>query len=114
VKPMPKPISAPPQITIAALEDAEHPEELSYKPLSMLPLMGDASVSTDRHLAQLTAPGAGDEGYLLREPEGGYSVSYATGLGYTQELELVTFGARNRVAERAPSAVNRRIRTASR
>lgn len=108
------PAPVPPQIAIAALADAEHPEELSYKPFSMLPLMGDTSVSADLHLARLTAPGAGDGSYLLREPEGGYSASLAKGLGYSQELKLVTFGVRDQVAENAPRAAKKRIRTASR
>jgi len=102
------PVAVPPQIAIAALIDAEHPEELSYKPYSILPLMGDTSVSADRHLAQLRAPGTGDNSYLLRDPEGGYSASLAKGLGYTQELKLVSFGVRKQLAAK------KRIRTASR
>jgi hypothetical protein len=104
----------PPQIAIAALEDAEHPEELSYKPYSMLPLMNETSISADRHLAQLRAPGTGDNSYLLRDPEGGYSASLAKGLGYTQELKLVSFGVRKKLAAKTPRAAKKRIRTASR
>jgi hypothetical protein len=51
---------------------------------------------------------------LLRDPEGGYSTSLATGLGYTQELKLVTFGERNQLAANAPRTAKKRIRTASR
>jgi len=108
------PVAVPPQIAIAALIDAEHPEELSYKPYSILPLMGDTSVSADRHLAQLRAPGTGDNSYLLHDPEGGYSASLAKGLGYTQELKLVSFGVRKQLAAKTPRAAKKRIRTASR
>jgi len=108
------PVPVPPQIAIAALEDAEHPEELSYKPYSMLPLMNETSISADRHLAQLRAPGTGDNSYLLRDPEGGYSASLARGLGYTQELKLVSFGVRKKLAAKTPRAAKKRIRTASR
>jgi hypothetical protein len=116
--PIPKvikaPVPVPPRIAITALENAEHPEELIYKPYSMLPLMGDASVSTDTHLAQLTAPGRGDESYLLREPEGATARSLAMGLGYTQELKLVTFGQRDQESAQAPRSAKKPIRTASR
>jgi uncharacterized protein YcbK (DUF882 family) len=108
------PVPVPPQIAIAALEDAEHPEELSYKPYSMLPLMNETSISADRYLAQLRAPGTGDNSYLLRDPEGGYSASLARGLGYTQELKLVSFGVRKKLAAKTPRAAKKRIRTASR
>lgn len=108
------PVTVPPRIAIAALADAEHPEELSYKPYSMLPLMGDASVSADRHLAQLKAPGGGDDTYLLREPEGSTARSLAMGLGYTQELKLVTFGQREQESAQAPRSAKKPIRTASR
>jgi uncharacterized protein YcbK (DUF882 family) len=108
------PVPVPPQIAIAALADAEHPEELSYTPFSVLPLMGEKSISADRQLAQLTAPGTGNVGYLLRDPEGGYSTSLATGLGYTQELKLVTFGERYQLTANARSTAKKRIRTASR
>ncbi len=108
------PAAMPPQIAIAALEDVEHPEELSYKPYSILPLMGETSVSADRHLARLRAPGTGDYSYLLRDPEGGYSASLARGLGYTQELKLVSFGVRKQLAAKTPRTAKKRIRTASR
>lgn len=105
----------PPQIAITSLEDAEHPEELSFPSFPVLPLMGDTPVSADRRLAQFTAPGAGEEGYLLREPEGGFSASLAKGLGYTQKLNLVPFGStKAETAQTAPRAGTKRIRTASR
>ncbi len=108
------PDPVPPRIAIAALADAEHPEELSYKPYSMLPLMGDVSVSADRHLARLTAPGGGDDTYLLREPEGATARSLAMGLGYSQELKLVSFGVREQDSAQAPRTAKKSFRTASR
>lgn len=105
---------APPQVEIATLEDAEHPEELSYQAVSVLPLMSDDLVSADRHLAQLTAPGTGEIGYLLRKADGGYSAALARGLGYTHELKLVTFGASARTAAKKPSRGKKLLRTASR
>ncbi|GBE44915.1 peptidase M15 [bacterium BMS3Bbin10] len=104
--------AATPEIAITQLGGAEHPEELSYQPFSVTPLLGDARVASDRALAQLTAPGADEEDYLFRDPEGGYSASLAKGLGYTQKLALVTFGAS---ANKAAGAVaTKAIRTASR
>lgn len=108
------PVPVAPQIAIAALADAEHPEELSYQQESILPLMGDESVSMDRHLAQLTAPTTDANSYLLRDTEGGYSTSLAKGLGYTQELNLVTFGVSDRLAARTPRPANQSFQTASR
>lgn len=116
-KPKPVTVKAPaprPEITVATLGEAEHPEELVYGVHSVLPLMAETGVMSDRHLARLEAPGADTDGYLLREPEGGYSASLARGLGYTQELKLVTFGTTRRRQAEAPAKPAKPIRTASR
>jgi len=105
-------VSALPEIAISPLGEAEHPEELSYQPFSVMPLLGDARISTDRQLAQLTPLDGDKEGYLFKDPEGSYSASLAKGLGYTRKLALATFGAPEEKTAR--KAVRRRIRTASR
>jgi uncharacterized protein YcbK (DUF882 family) len=112
--PAPRPEPRP-RVAVATVDDAEHPEELSYGLHSILPLLGDADISDDRYLAQLSAPEPDEAGYLLRDPEGGYSASLAKGLGYTQELGLVTFGAPGREAAQAPAETQAApVRTASR
>ncbi len=103
---------ATPGIAITQLADAEHPEELTYLPFSVVTLLGDARIASDRQLAQLTAPGADEEGYLFKDHEGGYSASLAKGLGYTQKLALVTFGTSS--SKTASAVAMTRIRTASR
>ena len=102
-----------PKIAIRELGDVEHPEELSFQPFAVTPLLGDARVSADRQLARLRAPGGDERGYLFKDPDGGYSASLAKGLGYTQKLGLVSFGAEARTAA-ATADKKRLIRTASR
>lgn len=98
-----------PVIDISSFDEAEHPEELTYQPFTVLPLMNDASVSSGGTLAQLSAPGPDDMNYLLKDHEGSFSVALARGLGYTHKLEVVEFGSQ-RLASSKPkgSSVQRR------
>ncbi len=48
--------------------DDEHPEELSYRPFPILPMMGDSSVSEDRQLARLTPPDFEKAFIMIDEP----------------------------------------------
>jgi uncharacterized protein YcbK (DUF882 family) len=127
-EPEPLPVKTPPArgqvrvpvINIASLDEAEHPEELSYQPFTVLPLMSDTSVSSAGALAQLSAPGPDKENYLLKDHEGSFSVALARGLGYTQQLEVVKFGSRQPATSKANGtlaelrAPRKLIRTASR
>lgn len=97
----------PPEIALSSLDETEHPEELTFRPFTVLPLMSDASVSSGGVLAQLTAPGADETNYLLKDPEGSYSPALARGLGYTRQLKLVNFGSQQPAPEKL-------LRTASR
>lgn len=109
-----------PVIEITSLDEAEHPEELTYQPFTVLPLMTDASVSSGGALAQLSAPGPDDKNYLLRDHEGSFSVALARGLGYTQKLEVVKFGSHQPATPKEIGAMAKKrapaklIRTASR
>ncbi|MHA1165447.1 MAG: DUF882 domain-containing protein, partial [Alphaproteobacteria bacterium] len=127
-EPEPMPLSSPPArgpgrvpvIEISSLDEAEHPEELTYRPFTVLPLLSDASVSSAGALARLSAPGPDKKNYLLRDHEGSFSVALARGLGYTQRLEVVKFGSRQPASSEANGALAGRrapgklIRTASR
>ena len=109
-----------PVIEISSLDEAEHPEELTYQPFTILPLMSDTSVSSAGALARLSAPGPDHMNYLLKDHEGSFSVALARGLGYTHQLEVVKFGSRQRASSKAIGALTGRrapwklIRTASR
>lgn len=48
--------------------DEEHPDELSYRPFPILPLMGDRSVSEDRQLARLIPPDFDRAIIMIGEP----------------------------------------------
>lgn len=127
-EPEPLPVKTPqargqvrvPVINIASLEEAEHPEELSYQPFTVLPLMSDTSISSAGALAQLSAPGPDHMNYLLKDHEGSFSVALARGLGYTHQLEVVKFGSRQPATSKANGtlaklrAPRKLIRTASR
>ncbi len=106
--------AAAPQIAISALEEAEHPEELTFELAPVLPLMGDRTVSADRNLASLTAPDFSDEdGYLLRDADDGYAASLARALGYTGPAYRAAFSY-EQPTRRRTSAVDRAyVRTAS-
>lgn len=109
-----------PTIDISSLDEAEHPEELTFQPFTVLPLMNDAPVSSGGALAHLSAPGPDDLNYLLKDHEGSFSVALAIGLGYTQQLRLVKFGSPQPAPLRAIGELAERlnpaklIRTASR
>lgn len=119
---MTPPASAPtrtPVIDIASLIEAEHPEELTYQPFTILPLMSNTSVSSQGVLAQLRAPGPDVQNYLLKDPEGNFSTTLARGLGYTQQLKLVKFGSQPPANSHVSGALARLapkklLRTASR
>ncbi len=110
-EPAPLVIKAPaptPKIALSSLDRAEHPAELTFGPFTVLPLMSDASVSLGGVLAQLTAPGADDANYLLKDPEGSFSPVLASGSGYRRQVKLVMFGSRQ------PEPGKKLLRTASR
>ncbi len=71
---LPSPAPALPPVTQAEVAsapdyDPEHPEELSYQPFPVLPLMGDTPLAEDRGIAALAPPAYGKARYLLTEPE---------------------------------------------
>ncbi|MDA7947159.1 MAG: DUF882 domain-containing protein [Hyphomicrobiaceae bacterium] len=109
--PLPAPVQTPaaasPRFAITALDEAEHPEELTFELAPLLPLMGDRLVSSDRHLARLTAPAFdGDDGYLLRDADDGYSVSLARALGYSGPAYRAALSS-DQPTRRQATAVNR-------
>lgn len=117
LSPAPEPvvIKAPvstPKIAATRLGDAKHREELSSRPFSVMALLGDARIASDRWLARLTPLGRDEEGYRFKDPEGGYSASLAKGLGYTRKLALVTFGSSR--TRSAAAGTKKTVRTASR
>lgn len=117
LSPAPEPvvIKAPvstPKIAATRLGDAKDREQLSSRPFSVISLLGDARIASDRWLARLTPLGRDEEGYRFKDPEGGYSASLAKGLGYTRKLALVTFGSS--ATRSAAAGTKKTVRTASR
>ena len=84
--------------------NAEHRQELSFRPFTVALLLGDERVSSDRALAQLSAPGEDEKGVLFKDPETSYSASLGMGFGYTQRLAPVRFGARGDNSKRIITA----------
>lgn len=95
-----------PRIALSPVDEAEHPEELTYAIHSVVALLGDAEIASDRHLATLVAPGQDEENYLLREREDTNVAALMTGLGYAQQVKSVAFVT--------PESTQKPIRTASR
>ena len=113
-EPVPAQPPAAPQIALTALDEAEHPEELTFELAPVLPLMGDRLVSADRNLANLTAPAFSDEdGYLLRDADDGYSASLARALGYSGPAYHAAFALDDPARKQTAAAKADYVRTAS-
>lgn len=95
-----------PKIELSPVDEAEHPEELTYAIHSVVALLGDAEIASDRHLATPVAPGQDEDNYLLREREDTDVATLMAGLGYAQQVTSVAFGT--------PEGAQKPIRTASR
>ena len=74
------------RVTSAPEYDPEHPEELSYQPFSVLPLMGDTPLAHDRGIVALSPPAYAQADYLLTEP------------GRAIELEMRPFTGASKMA----------------
>ena len=112
--PAPSQPTVAPQIALTALDEAEHPEELTFELAPVLPLLGDRLVSSDRNLASLTAPAFSDEqGYLLRDADDGYSAGLARALGYSGPAYNTAFGSDDPASGRTAAAKSDYVRTAS-
>lgn len=108
-----RPPAAASQFAITSLEEAEHPEELTFELAPVLPLMGDRTVSADRNLASLTAPDFSDEdGYLLRDADDGYSASLARALGYSGPAYRAAFSFEQPTRRRTSAVNSTYVRTA--
>ena len=66
--------------------DEEHPDELSYTPFPVLPLMRDKSVSYDTELASLQAPEHDKVVYLFGEPTRMIPLRFRQGLQFAEML----------------------------
>ena len=64
--------------------DPEHPEELSYEPTSVLPLMSDTSVSYNANVAALSHPVIEETDYLLTVPDRGMPVRFRAGSTFAE------------------------------
>jgi len=95
-----------PRIALARVDETEHPEELIIGSHSIVELLGETEIASDRYLAQFSAPVQDDEGYLFRDVEDTDTSALTAGLGYVQRVTAVTFGT--------PEAARKPIRTASR
>lgn len=95
-----------PRIALAPVNEAEHPEELIIGSHSFVELLGDTDIASDRHMAQMSAPGRDDEGYLFRDVEDTDTSALTAGLGYVQRVTAVSFGT--------PESARKPIQTASR
>lgn len=87
-------------------EDTEHPEELSYEPVAVLPLMQDTLVSRDNRMVALTAPDHANIGYLLLEPDRGLVLPVRRETGIRRLATTWQFSGpavRNLVAESKPA-----------
>ena len=115
VVPAQVPAAGPPQIALTSFDEVEHPEELIFEFTPVLPLLNDKPVSTDRHLARLTAPSLVDDNdYLLRDAEEGYSKALAKALGYTQQAYEAAYVVEETVRQSAYAGEHKLVRTASR
>ncbi len=65
-------LSAPRQrqrVELAPEWDEDHPDELNYRPVSLLPLMGETPLASDRHVVAMSEPVYDRSQYLFDEPE---------------------------------------------
>ena len=66
----------PTSVARAPQFDPEHPDELSYQPFSVLPLMTDATVAGSTRLAGLVHPDQRKLGYLINSSERGVGLEF--------------------------------------
>ncbi len=66
--------------------DDEHPEELSYRPFPVLPLMSEKSVSENRQLASLTQPDFKRTYLLIGEPVQRIQMNFRPGMQFVEML----------------------------
>jgi len=118
-----------PSFQQAAIEDApdydpEHPEELSYRPFPLMPLMGEKPISQDTVIAALEQPAHEKTDYLMMKPERGLALQmkpFAGTLNIASSWHFSDPAARNLALPRkiqqqqpAPShALTGRVMTAS-
>lgn len=74
--------------------DDEHPDELSYQPFPILPLMGETSISMDTSLARLSHPDFSKIFLLLDEPDKVIPLSFRPGLQFAEMLWASQFKGR--------------------
>jgi uncharacterized protein YcbK (DUF882 family) len=109
------------QVAGAGLEpDEEHPEELYYEPVAVLPLMNDTPVSRETGAIAMVAPEYGNTGYLLSEPGRNLALELKPRGGLQQTADASHFtgpAVRNLVVipETAPDSqpTSREVMTAS-
>lgn len=86
--------------------DPEHPEELSYEPFSVLPLIKDTPVSHDLKMVKLALPEFQDTDYLLTQPDRGLALRMAPQTGIQRIAATGEFtgpAVRNLLADKPPS-----------
>ncbi len=66
--------------------DEEHPDELSYQPFPILPLMGEQSISMDKGLARLSHPDQTKIFLLLERPDMVIPLTFRPGLQFAEML----------------------------
>ncbi|MGI9379794.1 MAG: DUF882 domain-containing protein [Methyloligellaceae bacterium] len=71
--------------------DDEHPEELSYRPFPVLPLMSEKSVSENRQLARLTQPDFKRTYLLIGEPVQRIQLNFRSGMQFAEMLWISQF-----------------------
>ena len=71
--------------------DEEHPDELSYTPFPVLPLMKDKSISYDNELVSLSAPEHDKFLYLYGEPTQMIPLRFRQGLQFAEMLWATDF-----------------------
>ena len=74
--------------------DEEHPDELSYTPFPVLPLMKEKSVSYDTQLASLRAPEHDKAIYLFGEPRRMIPLRFRQGLQFAEMLWASEFNGK--------------------
>ncbi len=105
--------------------DDEHPDELSYRPFPILPLMGDKSVSQNIELASLVHPDQDKVYLLLDEPDKMVPLRFRPGLQFAEMLwasefkgeavpNLLTGESNYPIAQRKPTPQKPRKKTVAR
>lgn len=78
------PVVVPARVEPGPDFDPEHPEELSYQPVPVLPLMGERSLSYDVRVTALAHPLVEKTDYLMRVPGRGLPTTFKSGNAFAE------------------------------